>query len=99
MLARMEQGRHRAGFRVAAGEIGSFVKIAPKAGEGEIFEGVISFVLAGCYVLELKRDNGLVIAVEVTIFTPVAGAFIYKPAASGVHQDAAWRASKTRALA
>lgn len=99
MLARMEQRRHCAGFRLAANEISSFVEITPEAGEREIFERIISFMLAGGDVLDLERDNGLVIVVQVTVFTPVAGALVYKPAVSGVHQDAPWRASQRRALA
>src|SRR6266568_5029953 len=63
MLARMEQRRHRAGFRIAANKIGSFVKIATEAGEGEIFKRVISFMLAGCAVLD-QRNSGLVIAMQ-----------------------------------
>jgi hypothetical protein len=88
MLAWMEQCRHRASLRIAADEIGSFVEIAPEAGEGEIFERVISFVLTGYDMFNLQRDNRLVIAMEVTIFTPVAGALDYESSTRGVHQDA-----------
>ena len=99
MLSRMEQRRYGAGFRIAADEIGSFVQIAPEAREREIFGRIISFMLAGGDVLNLECDNGLVIAMQVTVFTLVAGALIYKLASGRVHQDAAWRASQRRALA
>jgi len=59
------------------------VKVAAEAGEGEIFKRVISFML-----LDLERDNLLALAMQATVFTPVVGAFICEPAASGVHQDA-----------
>ena len=77
----------------------SFVEIAAETGEREVFERVISFMLAGCDVLDLERNNGLVIAMQVTVFTPMACALTYELAASGVHQDAPWRASQRRALA
>ena len=99
MLARMEQRCHPAGFRIATNEVGSFVEIAPEAGEREIFGRVISFMLAGCDVLDLERGNCVVIAMQMTVFTPVAGALLYKPATSGVHQDAPCRTSQRRALA
>ena len=99
MLARMNQRRYRTGFGIAANEIGSFVKIATEAGEREIFERVISLMLAGCDVLNLKRDNGLVIPMKVTVFAPVAGTLDYKPAQRDVHQDAPCRASQRCALA
>ena len=56
-------------------------------------------MLASYDVLDLERDHGLVIAMQVAVLTPVAGAFIYQPPASGVHQDAPWRDSQRRALA
>src|SRR5207248_180350 len=72
MLARIEQHRHSAGFGIAANEISSLVKIAPEAGEREVFERVISFMLAGCDVLDLERDSGLVIAMQMTVLRRAA---------------------------
>jgi hypothetical protein len=48
--------------------------------------------LAGNNVLDLERDHGLMITMQRTVFTPVLGAFTYKPAASGVHQGEKMRA-------
>jgi hypothetical protein len=97
--ARMEQLRHLAGLRVAANEVGSFVKIAAVAGEGQVVWGVISSVLPSRDVLNVEKHRCLVVAVQQAVFTPMTGALRYQPAQRGVHQDAPRSASQARALA
>jgi hypothetical protein len=80
VLTRMEQVRHLAGLRVAANEVGSFVKIAVVAGEGEVAWRVISSVLPSRDVFDMEKHRGLVVTVQPAVFTPMTGALHYKPA-------------------
>jgi hypothetical protein len=71
----MKQLRHRARFRVQAGEVCSLVKITPVTRERQIRESIISPVLFCDNVLDVKDDEWLSALRQMTVFTDVPRAF------------------------
>ena len=95
----MKQARQLAWSRVQTTQIRALAKIAPMAGESQIFHGVLAAMLLGDDMFDVKRHRRLVVTMEMAVFALTARTCNDKPAQRRIHQDVRWRASQPRALA
>jgi len=67
----VEQPDQLVGSRIDCGEVRPLKLVAAVTGQGQIFEGVVTAVLAWFDMLNLESQKGDIVLVNVAIFTAV----------------------------
>lgn len=73
-LPRVEQLDHQSSLRINAGEVGPLVQVALMTGEGQIAFVIVAPVLASSNVLNMKRQNEIVVFRNAAVFAALARA-------------------------